>query len=195
MIQPKPEFSRIVDVAGIDEGGMPLVLEANADERARLARRFGLIVIDGLAADVRLTPEEGGRLIRLAGALTADVVQTCVVTLEALHNHLVAPIDRLYATVASAQPDEPAAEEVRLDPAADDSPDPAFDGRIDVGEAVAEELALGLDPFPRKPGITFQDHAVGQGPPGVAREGEKDRNSGPDGGPFAALAKLKDKLK
>lgn len=195
MMPPKPEFSRIVEVSAVAEGGRPFAIEANADERARLAGRFGLVGIDGLAADVSLSLEEGGRLVRLAGTLTADVVQTCVVTLEALHNHLEATIDRVYATAPPVEPDAPVSEEEHLDPQGDDPPDPALDGRIDVGEAVAEELALSLDPFPRKPGITFQNYAAEQARSGDSPEVEKARNSGPGGGPFAALAKLKDNLK
>lgn len=195
MMPPKPEFSKIVEVSAVAEGGRHLAIEANADERARLAERFGLIGIDGLAADVSLSPEEGGRLIRLTGTFTADVVQTCVVSLETLHDHLEATIDRVYATDASVPIDTTVADEEHLDPEGDDPPDPALDGRIDVGEAVAEELALSLDPFPRKPGITFQDYVAGQTRSGASLEPEKDRNSGPGGGPFAALAKLKDTLK
>lgn len=195
MTMPTPEFSRVAEVSTIDEGGIRLAIEADADERARLARRFGLVGIDTLTADVSLTPEEGGRLIRLAGTFTADVIQTCVVTLEALHNHLEAPIDRLYTTDPAAAPDEPIYEEQHLDLDAAEPPDPAPDGRVDVGEAVAEELALALDPFPRKPGISFQDYAVGPDRPAVAAKGGKAKDSKPGGGPFAALAKLRDKLK
>jgi hypothetical protein len=36
-----------------------------------------------------------------------------------------------------------------------DPPDPIIDGTIDVGALVAEFLALGLDPYPKKPGVEF----------------------------------------
>jgi hypothetical protein len=55
---------------------------------------------------------------------------------------------------------------------------------IDVGEAVAETLALSLDPWPRSP-----DAEAILREAGVKREGEEEK------GPFAALASLKDKLK
>jgi hypothetical protein len=48
-------------------------------------------------------------------------------------------------------------------------------GTVDLGALATEFLILGLDPYPRKPGATFQ-------PPGGASADE---------GPFAALAKLK----
>ncbi len=53
---------------------------------------------------------------------------------------------------------------------------------IDLGEAVAETLALSLDPFPRSAGADEALKAAG-----VKSEEEA--------GPFAALAGLRDKLK
>ena len=55
---------------------------------------------------------------------------------------------------------------------------------IDVGEAVAETLALSLDPWPRSPDA---DAILREA--GVKAEEEEEK------GPFAALASLKDKLK
>ena len=37
-----------------------------------------------------------------------------------------------------------------------DIPDPIVGGRIDFGVLTAEFLALGLDPYPRKPGMAFE---------------------------------------
>ncbi|HEY1452267.1 MAG TPA: DUF177 domain-containing protein, partial [Roseiarcus sp.] len=51
--------------------------------------------------------------------------------------------------------------------------DPVIDGKIDLGALTAEHFALGLDPYPRKPGAEF-----------VA----PDEQAAPDS-PFAALAK------
>ena len=53
-------------------------------------------------------------------------------------------------------------------------PEPLIGGVVDLGALATEFLILGLDPYPRKPGAVFE-------PP-------QDRE--PQGGPFAALAKL-----
>lgn len=192
---PAPEFSRPAEVGDLNEGGRQLSIEADPEERARLARRFGLIGIDDLAARVSLAPEDDGRLVRLTGGFAADVIQTCVVTLEPIANHVEATIDRLYATTPSDGPAEPDSQkEENVDIDADEPPDSALDGIIDVGEAVAEELALALDPFPRKPGIPFTDYSVGPGGP-ESPTGTETPDSQAAAGPFAALAKLKGKLK
>jgi len=58
-----------------------------------------------------------------------------------------------------------------------------YDGTaIDLGEAVAETLALSLDPYPRAPNAEEALKAAG-----VKSEEEA--------GPFAALAGLRDKMK
>ena len=56
-----------------------------------------------------------------------------------------------------------------------DPPEPIENGRIDLGAVTAEFLALGLDPYPRKPGVAFES--------GPGRD--------PADSPFAALAKMK----
>ena len=56
------------------------------------------------------------------------------------------------AEIAASPPGEE--EEIRFD--AEDEPDPLIDGRIDLGELAAEFVALGLDPYPRKPGVEFE---------------------------------------
>jgi uncharacterized metal-binding protein YceD (DUF177 family) len=56
--------------------------------------------------------------------------------------------------------------------------EPLDDGMIDIGEAVAQQLSLALDPFPRAPGATLE------------QEADLSDHS-PRESPFAALAKLR----
>jgi hypothetical protein len=37
----------------------------------------------------------------------------------------------------------------------EEEPDPIVDGKIDLGALAAEFMILGLDPYPRKPGVDF----------------------------------------
>ncbi len=187
---PVPEFSRPISVEALEDDGAALTVEADAEERARLAKRFGLVAIERLTGTALVTPEPGGAVFRLDGTFSADVVQTCVATLEALPAHVEDSFTRLYS--AAVGPDD--AVDERLDLTDDDPADPLVDGAIDAGEAIAEQLALSLDPFPRKPGISFMDYSSpgdGKG----ADPGQRGRDAGTAGGPFAALGRLKDKLK
>lgn len=169
-----PEFSRAVQVRSLEPGVNELRIEADAGEREALARRFDLVAIGGLAATIRLTSDATGRTVRLEGNLTAEITQTCVVTLEPIERHIEAPIERLYA--------DDALRELAGDVTALDEIE-AVGGAIDVGEAAAEQLALEIDPFPRRADARFPGYADGAGPP--------DSVEARPQGPFAVLAKFK----
>jgi len=44
--------------------------------------------------------------------------------------------------------------EVEIDPT-DDEPEPLLGETLDIGEVVAEQFGLALDPYPRKTGVEF----------------------------------------
>lgn len=170
-----PEFSRPVRVDQIPAAGITMEVSANPAELAALAKRFGLQTIERLDAALRLKAMAGGALIRLDGHFAADVVQTCVVTLEPVPAHVE---EEFTLTYGAAEPEVPG-EEIELSLDDEDPPDPIVDGAIDVGEAVAEHVALALEPFPRKPGIAFEGA-------GDAPDEEEKKPS-----PFAVLAQLR----
>jgi len=145
-----PEFSREVRLDELSLHERRYEIEANEAERAALAKRFNLEGIGRLAADVRLKIEPGGRMVRLVANLTADVVQTCVVTLEPVPAHIETGFEVLYDCAA-----KPVGREVEVE-AGDIDVVPLEGETLDIGEAVAEELALSLDPFPRAPGAQVE---------------------------------------
>ncbi len=145
-----PEFSRPVEVSRIGPSGLSLAVEASAEERAALAERMGVAGIRVLTADVRLAQRGAG--FAVTAAWRAEIVQDCVVTLEPIETRLADTAELAFGPAAA----EPEGEEVEIDPLAADPPEPITDGRIDVGEVVAEQLALSIDPYPRKPGAEFE---------------------------------------
>ena len=110
----------------------------------------------------------------LDASFRAELVQTCVVTLEPFSAPVEGAFERVYAPGSA---EEPAEEEL----GEEDPPDAIIDGVIDIGEAVAEQLALELDPFPRAPGVVFEGFSVGEG-----------GDEASPANPFAVLAKLKE---
>lgn len=147
----KPEFSRLVSVADMAHGPRTFELNAESDERKALARRFGLQSIDRLEAKVRLRLRAGGRRVSLKADFQADVVQSCVLTLQPVEHHIEAAIKVHFAP--SDEIDSPRIVDIDLD--AEDPPEALIDGKIDMGEVVAEHLALELDPFPHADGAAF----------------------------------------
>ncbi len=139
----KVEFSREIAVDAIGTGGQDMQVVADVDERRKLAARFGWITIEALAADVHLSLRAGG--VEASGRLTARVEQPCVSTGE--------PVAEIVDTDFSVRFVETALlgsgqDEVEL---GDDDLDVIeYEGRsIDVGEAVAQTLALNVEPYPR----------------------------------------------
>lgn len=177
---PVPEFSRPIPLDSLGEGReFVLEIHAGAEERAALARRFGLVALDSLTAAVTATRTARGD-VRLAGRLKAHVVQTCVVTLEPVPAAIETEFVRLFSPTATW--DE--SEEIVLAPEDDDPPEPLTGGTVDPGEVAAETLGLALDPFPRAPGATL--------PPQASNSDEKE-NIPEKQGVFSVLAKLKER--
>lgn len=143
---PKPEFSRVVEVPKRRGKTVTLAIAAAPAERAALARRFDLLALDRLEAGLQLELQRDG-IVQVSGTLVAELEQSCVVTLEPVPSRLAEEFTLLYG------PPE-ADSEIELDGEAE--PVEPFEGdRIDVGEAVAQQLSLALDPFPRAPGATI----------------------------------------
>jgi len=176
-----PEFSRPHRLDQIGAGESEVRLAAEPEERAALAQRFGLPAIDRLEASFTLRRDAIGVVAR--GHLSAEVVQSCVVTDEPLP----APIEEDFAIRFVPEGDGEAQEEVEL---SEDECDTVFyaGGAIDLGEAAAETLALALDPFPRSPNA-----AAALKDAGVISEEEAQRLA-EESGPFGGLAGLRDKL-
>ncbi len=159
-------------VREIPEAGLERERRASETERAALAKLLELPAMEQLQVRFRIRPSAGGRYI-LKGKLTAEVEQTCVVTLKRLHNRVEADLSAAFWP--QAEIDGPVGGAVDVD----DEPDlePIEDGRLPVARVVFETLAAALDPFPRAP------DAVLDWKPQEAATGTVS--------PFSALAKLK----
>jgi uncharacterized metal-binding protein YceD (DUF177 family) len=142
-----PEFSRRVELARLGAHEAVYPLAAKPEERAALAHRFDLLSLDRLEAEIRLERVAGG-MVRLSGRLGADVVQACVISLEPVASTLDQEFIVLYGSPEAGKA-------VMVDLETDEAE--PFDGTaIDIGEAVAQQLAMALDPYPRAPGASLE---------------------------------------
>lgn len=152
--------------------GQRVDLVADEGERRAIAERLALGSLDRLEAHVTLS--RTGPVVRAEGRLAAALEQSCVVTGDPIPAHVDEPFTLLFTPAPdSARPDE----EIEL--GAQDCDVVFYDGAaIDLGNAVADTLALSLEPYPRSAGA---DAALKEA--GVLSEEQA--------GPFAALAALK----
>ena len=168
------EFAHRLPLDQVRDGDR-LDLVANASECAAVAERLGLLSLDRLEAHAVLSRD--GEQIRARGRIKASLDQACVATGEPVTQHIDEPFDLQFMPAPNAAQ---ADEEVEL--SGDDLDTIFHDGSaIDLGGAIADTLALSLDPYPRSAGA---DAALKEA--GVMSEEEA--------GPFAALAALKAKM-
>jgi len=157
-------FSRKMRVSAL--GAVERRIEANDAECAALASAFGIPAVLRLAGVFALTPEAGG-VFGAALRLSARVRQVCVVTLEEFEAELR---EEAALRFVPARAVKEGAEIELLDPETLEGPDEIFYGGevIDLGAALAEQLALALDPYPRKPGAVLAVDALEEGPKPLA---------------------------
>jgi len=165
------EFAHRLPLNQIRDGER-IDLTADEAERKLIADRLALRGLDRLEAHATL--ERKGEIVRARGRLKASLCQSCVVTDEPVDAHADEPFDIYF--LPEPKTDSPD-EEVEL---VESDCDVVFhDGSaIDLGGAIADTLALSLDPYPRSAGA---EAALKEA--GVLTEAEA--------GPFAALAALK----
>jgi uncharacterized metal-binding protein YceD (DUF177 family) len=167
-IDPVSEFSRRVLLSQIGHRPYRQEIAANADERAALASRFGLVSVERLSAQVELTLK-GRDLVLLHASFEAEFAQQCVVTLDPVPGAVSAAFELLYGPAEAEETIGGSAEDdIAFEPLSGDT--------IDIGEAVAQEFSLSLPEFPRAPGADLEAEM----PPAPE-----------EGSPFAALRRLR----
>jgi uncharacterized metal-binding protein YceD (DUF177 family) len=169
-----PAYSFTVLAKDIPAAGRTFTLTPEEEQRAALARQFGIPEVTAMTADLTVRPVRG-EAYTVRGSVQATVVQTCVVTLEPFAQDVRDEID---LTLMRAEDVDPArlGDHDLVDPDEAEGPEVFHNGRIDLGVIASEHLALALDPYPRAPGVEFS---------GYTEEDEKPS-------PFAALSALKD---
>ena len=166
-------WDKPVKLHELSRGPVRLDLAPSSEQRAEIARRLKLQGLSALTARVTVKPWLDGA--ELAGRFDAVVEQICGVTLDPFEQAVSGEIDVRVVPSGSEHAAAPEGGELALDPDAPDAPDVLAADAIDVSGYVVEHLALELDPFPRKPGVTFDYEAP-----------ETETS------PFAALKKLTD---
>lgn len=152
--------------------GLHLGLVASEQVRRYVAALAGLAGLPRLSATFDVTPH-GRSGLRVVGRVSATVGQTCGITLEPIENEVEEPVDLVFLPSAADATEDAVRGEVEIP--LDDQPEGLVNGRVDLGALATEFLVLGIDPYPRKPGMAF----------------ESPERSGDVARPFAALAALK----
>ena len=178
-----PEFSRIVQVSELGDTPLHQDLTATPDECTALAKRFDVQGIVSLDAQVKLTllPNKD---VRVDTHFKAQLQQTCTVTLQPMKTKASADFSITYSPDADEFLGYDEEDLDTLDPQFEPF-EPLIEEKIDIGEAIAEQFALEIDPFPRVKGTVFDGYSTGR--KGAANAPLEKKN------PFAVLSQLKTK--
>jgi uncharacterized metal-binding protein YceD (DUF177 family) len=147
----RPELHRPLAIDRVGPRGFDTMVDAGPVERAALAERLSILAVLALRCRFHLTPAGRGR-VEAMGHLEARVVQTCVVTLDEFEADIEERFGLRFVPAGTEATQEDMTSEV--------DEIPITGSMIDLGEEAAEQLALALDPYPRKPGASL-DHATG----------------------------------
>ena len=113
-----------------------------------LKERFDLVDLKSLKADGRI--DKRAREWVLTATLEAELAQRCVVTLKPVPAVVKASFERRYRVGDGKGGDGRAAIASGVDLDLEDADvDMVESDHIDIGEAIAEEFYLALDPYPR----------------------------------------------
>ena len=164
------EFRRVVEISSLCAVDKRLRFTADVDERKALAARFGLLALGRLeaAADVRRL-QGGGARARVE--FEADVVQSCVVTLDPVESRIAEAFELDFLPPGESTGDMEAAETA----GGGEPPGAVAGGAFDLGAIIAEYVALAIEPYPRRPDAepgTWREppEKSGEGPLGALKE-------------------------
>ena len=177
----RPEFSVEIKLDSISDEPREYHLKPDIEAKSALARRFGLLSIDTFEAHLTLAWLKAGRILSVTGRISAHVKQSCVVTLEPVSATVEENVAIVFARNPAGTGDVVDPEEV----------EPLEGEILDIGEIVAEELSLALDPYPRHPDVDPSALELG---PGARLVSEDEEAKAPKReNPFGILAQLKPK--
>jgi len=173
---PIPELSRVVTLNDPDDAEpFELRIDATEEQRAALGKRMELIDIPALSAEIAVV-RLGLRRVRVHVKYRADVIQSCVVTLEPVPVTIEESFTQEFLCETEKVNHSTAADrgEVWVEP--NDEVEILESDHLDVGELLVQYLSLALDPYPRKEGTSFAGFKTDEGAPNPA---------------FAALGEIK----
>ena len=168
------EFPRPIDLRALPR--QPIELVADSHERAALAKRFDIVSIGSLVASAHIAQDADG--INITGRITAALVQNCAISGEDFPTRVNADYrlrfvpEADYAALLEGAGDEIELSEGDLDTV------PYSGSTLELGEAIAQTLALEIDPY-------------AEGPKADVARAEYGLSTTEDSGPFAALKALK----
>ena len=172
-------FSLIYNLNRLGQAGDEVTFSASEAEREALARHVEALGVSRFEVRVLLRKVSPNHFA-LAFDLTAEITQACVVTLEPLAARLHRDFSRELVFQPALRRTEKAEKDVTIAPDDDDAPEEIESLHYDLAGPLVEEFVLGVDPYPRAPGVEFQAPIEASGKPENPFAVLKTLKSGPE---------------
>jgi len=143
----RPEFSVEVDLSAFGRGEKSFILAANDAERRKIAVRLGALSVEKLEGNLRLAVAKTE--IYVHGHVCAALTRECVSSLAPVDEIIDEPFEIEFVRHRPAPADDITSEN---DEESWRLPEVHEDEIFDLGELLIQQLALCLDPYPRKKG-------------------------------------------
>jgi uncharacterized metal-binding protein YceD (DUF177 family) len=145
------------NLARLGNAGDTVRFAADDAQCAAIAKWSGVVALERFEVQVDIR-KAGPSHFGLDFHLTADVTQSCVVTLEPVPAHLDHRFTRelhFGGPVRHKPVQDDSGPELVLDSAAEEGPEEIESLHYDLAGPVLEEYVLCLEPYPRRPGVEF----------------------------------------
>ena len=155
-IDPQSPVSFRANIARLPQKGLPVVIEADAAQRAALAEEHGLLSVEAYRAELLVTSWKRNG-VKVSGRVEADITQACIVTLDPVEAHIDEPVEALLLPEDSKLGRQGFDDggEILLDADGPDAPETFSGDTIDVGALAEQVFGLAIDPYPRKQGASL----------------------------------------
>ena len=177
-------FTRSVNVERVGREPIAVDIQATEEECRVLAERLDILGVSDVRLIGNLARQAASGQIALTAKLAATAVQACIVTLEPVSQ----VIDEEFTVFYTFDKNDLVIEDIDkvVGMEEEDLPELIVDNRIDLADMILEQIALALDPYPRRSDLPVADL------PGGA-EAETDSKSQEVYRPFANLKDLMSK--
>ncbi|MBX7459214.1 DUF177 domain-containing protein [Qipengyuania sp. 1NDH17] len=170
------ELVRLVKPRALPAGTMEV--ETNEAERAALAKRFGITAIHALTAKVDFSEKDDA--VVASGTFSATLEQPCAVTRDDFTYDISEDFSLRFVPAGRLGEYE---EDAEFELTEEDLDEIEYEGEtFDLGEAIAQELGLAIDPYREGPDADAMREEAGI---------ESDEDRKPSGPLAEALAALK----
>jgi Large ribosomal RNA subunit accumulation protein YceD len=167
--------SFMANVARLPQKGLPVVIDADARQRAALASEHELLSVESYRAELLVEPWKRNG-VKVSGRVRADITQACIVTLDPVEANIDESVDALFLPEQSklGRQGFDGGGEILLDAEGPDSPETFSGDAIDVGALAEQFFGLAIDPYPRKQGVSLE--AAGDAEPAESEFQQKLRS-------------------